>query len=198
MLPFLGGPGACCHAQDAVTEPHPFVHHYQLTLSGTVLHEQFSGVKALLTFSSPLSGSTNPYLIIVEAFPTENARNSIHWWSEDCRMVDFVNEISCTIKQFTIKPRQSYFTYTSPYWLKEGALGLVPEHRRKLAEDPEVLTTMVPVEAGELELKIRSGKVVGRVWMRGHDSEVQAQVLYRASFEGRKAHLPKRWHKFKK
>jgi hypothetical protein len=192
-----GGP-TCARAQDFLTEPRQFVQHYQLTLTGTVLQEKFSGVQALLTLTTPLSNSINPYLIIVEAFPTGNARNSFHWWSEDCRMMDFLNEISCKIKGTVIKPRQSYFTYMSPYWLRGGMLAGVREQKRMQEEDPGVLPIMVPVEAGELTLKLSSGKAAGEVWMRGYDSYERTQVLYRATFEGRKAQVPKRWQQFKK
>jgi hypothetical protein len=194
----MGDGTPCSNAQDVLTEPRPFIQHYNLTLTGTVLHEKFSGVQALLTLSTPLSASINPYLIIVEAFPTENARNSFHWWSEDCRMMDFLNEISCQIKQFPIKPRRSYFTYMSPYWLRGGVLAALREEQRMKEEDRDLLPVMVPVEAGELTLKLSSGKVAGEVWMRGYDSYERTQVLYRAKFQGRKAHLPKRWHQFKK
>jgi hypothetical protein len=161
-----------------------FQKQYLLQLSGTVMNETFSGAQALLTLMPPaiVSKYNNPYQIVIEGFPQKNSRNSFFWRSEDTEMTAIANEISCRVKQTSVKEVPNYFIYLSPVSVKGYGYAFVEGEKYALKV---ALPTIVPVTSGRLKLRIHSNTVSGTVWMKGYDPLEKAFVLYSARLYGK-------------
>jgi hypothetical protein len=166
---------------------------YLVHLSGTVMNETFSGVRALLTLSGPLPGSKygNPYLLVIEGYPKQNSVNSLFWGGEDSEMTALVNEITCNIKQTFVKQANIFFYFLSPALLRytgEQEESAVREAANKEAAEKVALPTFIRARAGQLKLRIYSNSVSGTVWMKGYDPVEKAFVLYSARLSGKKVY----------
>jgi hypothetical protein len=166
---------------------------YLVQLSGTVMNETFSSVQALLTLSGPVAGNKygNPYLIVIEGFPKQNSVNSFFWNGDDSEMRSLSNEITCDIKQTSVKEVKIFFYFLSPKLLKytgEQEESLVREEANRKAAEKVALPTFVRARAGQLKLRIHSNSVSGTVWMKGYDPVEKAFVLYNARLSGKKVY----------
>lgn len=166
---------------------------YLVQLSGTVMNETFSGVRALLTLSGPIPGSKhgNPYLLVIEGFPKQNSINSLYWGGEDSHMRALANEITCDIKQTSVKQAQIFFYFLSPALLRytgEQEESSVREDANKKAAESVALPTFIRARAGQLKLRIHSNSVSGTVWMKGYDPMEKAFVQYSARLHGNKVY----------
>jgi len=157
-------------------------------LSGTVMNDTFSGAQALLSLMPPVSGSNNPYQLIIQSFPKKNSRNSFFWNADYSEMTAIANEITCDIKRTFVKPVPMHFFFLSPELLKHtGALAVkAGDEGKKLAESV-ALPTLINARAGKLKLRIYSNSVSGTVWMKGYDPVEKAFVLYSARLYGQKS-----------
>jgi hypothetical protein len=166
---------------------------YLVQLSGTVMNETFSGVRALLTLSgpNPLSKYNNPYLLVIEGFPKQNSVNSFFWSGEDSHMRALANAITCDIKQTYVKEAGIYFYFLSPALFRytgEQEESAVREEVNRKAAEKVGLPTFIRARAGQLKLRIHSNSVSGTVWMKGYDPAEKAYVLYSARLSGKKVY----------
>jgi hypothetical protein len=174
-------------AQDLL-EGTEFSKQYLVKISGTVMNETFSGAQALVTLMPPAPGSSNPYQLIVQAFPKKNSRNSFFWNSENSEMTAIANEITCDIKRTFVKPVPMHFIFLSPELLKHtGALAVMAGDEGKKLAESVALPTLINARAGKLKLRIHSNSVSGSVWMKGYDPVEKAFVLYSAQLSGQKS-----------
>jgi len=189
MLLILGSGLLPAHsvAQDLL-EGTQFSKQYLVQLSGTVMNDTFSGAQALLSLMPPVSGSNNPYQLIIQSFPKKNSRNSFFWNADYSEMTAIANEITCDIKRTFVKPVPMHFFFLSPELLKHtGALAVkAGDEGKKLAESV-ALPTLINARAGKLKLRIYSNSVSGTVWMKGYDPVEIAFVLYSARLYGQKS-----------
>jgi len=177
-----------CFPQQSLLDDTGISRQYLLNLSGTVMNETFSGSQALLTLMSTVTGSGNPYLIIIQGFPKKNSRNSFFWNSEHSVMANVANEITCDIKRTAVKSVPMYFVFLSPELLRHtGALEILGDEGKKYAEKV-ALPTLINAMAGKLKLNLHSNYLSGTVWMKGYDPVEKAYVQYNARIQGERSY----------
>ncbi|MGO9370948.1 MAG: hypothetical protein ACLQBD_02470 [Syntrophobacteraceae bacterium] len=181
------GLGSSVQKDDLVTESHRFVRRYQISLTGTIFHGQFSGVKAILTFQSPPPESPNRYRIIIEGASSNSSPDFCHWDSEDCSMSVFLNEIKCSFKNSLKKPSTSYFFHLSPGLFNKELFPALEEQQGAKPTATQTRPTFIQAKAGELVLTVHSNEVTGTLWMRGYDTVEHSHVVYQAHFQGTRA-----------
>jgi hypothetical protein len=181
---------ACCcargvHAQEfdaSLLEDANFSQTYLLEFAGTVLHENFTSGKAILTFSKAPPGSQHEYLVLIEGFPQKQTRNSFYWNSEDSTMEVYANHVVCAVRQGAIKTADIHFFYLSPSLLKRPYTHKDKENLQKTLKTAK--PTKVFAQSGELKLTINAQTVAGTVWLKGYDSIQKSHVQYAVSFSG--------------
>lgn len=184
-LAFLGSvllPGRA--ATQGLAEGVDLPRQYLVEISGTVLNETFSGAQALLTLTQA-TGRTDGNLLAltIESYPEPNGRNSFSWDSRYTEMTSFANDITCRIKNNSLRPLPIHFFFLSSDVRRDQGAALEESAVKKAT-----LPTLVPARAGQLKLRIYSNTVSGTVWMKGHDPAEKAFVLYSARFHGKKTH----------
>jgi hypothetical protein len=180
-------------ADDTLLDTMVFSKQYLVQLSGTVMNETFSGAQALLTLMPPAPGGSNPYQIIIEAFPKKNSRNSLFWNAEYSEITAISNEITCDIKRTFVKPVPMHFYFLSPALLNVRDVLQEKDKEQEIAAEKVALPTRIEARAGKLKLRIYSNSVSGTVWMKGYDQVEHAFVQYSAKLYGKRSYrlLPK-------
>ncbi len=175
-------------ADDMLLDTIVFSKQYLVQLSGTVMNETFSGAQALLTLMPPAPGGSNPYQIIIEAFPKKNSRNSLFWNAEYSEMTAISNEITCDIKRTFVKPVPMHFYFLSPALLNVRDVLQEKDKEQEIAAEKVALPTRIEARAGKLKLRIYSNSVSGTVWMKGYDQVEHAFVQYSAKLYGKRSY----------
>ncbi len=175
-------------ADDMLLDTISFSKQYLVQLSGTVMNETFSGAQALLTLMPPAPGGSNPYQIIIEAFPKKNSRNSLFWNAEYSEMTAISNEITCDIKRTFVKPVPMHFYFLSPALLNVRDVLQEKDKEQEIAAEKVALPTRIEARAGKLKLRIYSNSVSGTVWMKGYDQVEHAFVQYSAKLYGKRSY----------
>jgi hypothetical protein len=170
------------HAGRTLLESSGAPQSYVLQVSGTVLHEAFSGATMTLQLSGATYGGQSSYLVIAHGYPDSQTRNAFFWNSDFSAMDVSSNTITCTIRPGSSSPNICFY-YISPKLLKR------PQVTHKDKEDDQralktAVPTVVPAEAGELNLTINPNSVSGTVWLQGYDTIERSYVRYSASFSG--------------
>ena len=175
-------------ADDMLLDTISFSKQYLVQLSGTVMNETFSGAQALLTLMPPAPGGSNPYQIIIEAFPKKNSRNSLFWNADYSEMTAISNEITCDIKRTFVKPVPMHFYFLSPALLNVRDVLQEKDKEQEIAAEKVALPTRIEARAGKLKLRIYSNSVSGTVWMKGYDQVEHAFVQYSAKLYGKRSY----------
>ncbi len=174
---------------------------FMIELSGNVLNEEFSSVRATITIGYGESDVTNPYqnpyLVIIGGFPKVNSRNSFFWDSGSTELTILSGEITSEIKRTYLRPLtyvkpprsfiQCHFAYLSPVLIKPvKGMYLDPtrEKQEKELATKRSMPTLVTAQAGRLRIRIAGTMISGNVWMKGYDVIEHSYVEYNASFAG--------------
>ncbi len=175
------------YAQDSSLEDI-WGEQYLIDLSGTVGEERFSGAQALLTLMDSSHFDPNPHLLIIEAFPERNARNSIFLNSETVDMEVLSNEVTCEFKRSLLSSAEMFFFYMSPilYASHQFREEERPELRKDVIDQfgERIPPTLIRALAGKLKIRIFSNRISGSIWMKGYDKVERAFVLYSAQIRG--------------
>lgn len=196
-----------CAQDDLLEDSGGFPKIYMVEMSGKVLEEEFTGVRASIEISLSDPGSLNPYLVITRGFPKANSRNVFFWDSDATDMKEFSGEITSDIKRTFMRPLtyakqphayiQCHFSYLSPVLIKHIKGTYIDEPRekeRKATAIKHALPTLVVAQAGQLRIRVTGDMISGNVWMKGYDLIEHSYVDYNASFAGEAAtRLKPKW-----
>lgn len=171
--------------QESLTDGVSFPKQYMVQMSGSVLGESFSGVRALLTITPPKAESLNEYSVTIIGYPSTTQRNSFYWDSDQGTMDVVSDEVVCMISKSYVKPSDIHFFYLSPVLLKNPGATTPSEKERMRQAEKEAKPTKIFAQAGELRLKATADQVSGMVWLKGYDAIEHSYVQYAARFVGR-------------